>query len=61
MIDTDNHTIKDKTLEKIINDYCESHSSEGTCLEFSRVPFNCAYQIAIDSIELYVNYIQNKK
>lgn len=61
IVDTNNHTLKGD-FGDTINEYCRQHSQDGDGKydEFSRVPFHCSCEIAIDVIEKTIEHIKSK-
>lgn len=60
LINTDNHTLKGE-FGKDVEEYCRQHSmdGDGKHIEFSRVPFHCVYEIAVDVVEKTIEQIKN--
>ena len=48
-------------FDDIVTEYCRKHSKLGNLDDFSRVPMDCAYQIAFDTVTLLVEYLKTNK
>lgn len=61
MVDTNNHTLKGE-FGKDVEEYCRRHSKtvDGKNEDFSRVPFDCSYEIAVDVVEKTIEYIKSE-
>jgi hypothetical protein len=59
IIDTEEMTLKGEFHDRMY-DYCYEHSSKGHDSEFSFIPLDITYQIAVDTIVILSNYIKDK-
>lgn len=61
IINTDNHTLKGE-FGKDIEEYCRQHSKDGDGKneDFSRVPFECSYEIAVDVVDKTIEHIKKE-
>lgn len=59
IIDKEKMVLKGEFNDKIY-DYCYEHSSKGHDSEFSFVPLDLVYQVAVDTVAILGDYIKNK-
>lgn len=59
IIDTEKMILKGEFNDKIY-DYCYEHSSKGHDSEFSFIPLDLTYQIAVDTVAIVRDYIKDK-
>jgi hypothetical protein len=60
IIDTEEMVLKGEFNDKIY-DYCYEHSSKGHDSEFSFIPLDLTYQIAVDTAAILIDYIKKKE
>lgn len=59
IIDTEELILKGEFNDKIY-DYCYEHSSKGHDPEFSIIPPDVVYQVAVDTVAILKDYIKDK-
>lgn len=59
IIDTEELILKGEFNDKIY-DYCYEHSSKGHDSEFSFIPLDIVYQVAVDTVAILKDYIKDK-
>lgn len=59
IIDTSKMELQGRLNDKIM-DYCYEHSSKGHDSEFSFIPVDLTYQIAVDIVAIVSGYLKDK-
>lgn len=59
IIDKEEMVLKGEFNDKIY-DYCYEHSSKGHDSEFSFIPLDLVYQVAVDAVAITSDYIRDK-